>query len=642
MLVYPEGKGNPPLMPSAVWRDDDGELVVGTEAVNQAVFAPERFEPTPKRQIGKDDIVLGADRVPMVDVVAAVIARVAGVAMRERDGTRPRELHLTHPAAWTKKRLAVLRAAAEQAGLPAPSMIPEPVAAAMGIGSARIEVGQHVAIYDFGGGTFDAAVVRRTEEGFEVAGRPGGKDPLGGEDIDRRILEYMTRELPIGQDPLWASLLRPTDTGWRRARSGLRSEIRRAKEGLSEGLTRKFWVPGIEREQQLTRAELNLLIQKDIERTVAILKQTVEAACSLEELAAVYLVGGSSRITLVADVIWDELNLRPAEGVGDPKAVVAQGAASSPTRHVPTPSPSASPAPAPPPASSARFRTRLAMATSLPAWDGPVRCFAKLELSDGTLEVRVGDAPADGRNTADLANRGAGEWADVPGYKETSLSRVTVLADDGGLERALVADRGGSGVQWIERYLVSGGRSLVVTAQEAARQVAESLRAMPPLLDERKHFEPSFVIMLPDNWSVKEQVTLVRRAQEGNAAGEDPLHGIRTTVAESRSLPQGTSVDEWMRAEVDARAEALGSRPDGPKPDKVLGQDSGAQFSLAGDDRTLTRVWMCALDGRGYMISTTLPLYELSRYERFRSFVFKRHRSQVRLASAQDLEANGV
>jgi len=657
-VVYPEGKRNPPLMPSAVWRDDDGQLVIGNDALNQAVFAPERFERTPKRQIGKRDLALGADRVPMVEVVAAVISCVGNAAMKERGGTKPRELRLTHPAAWTNTRLKVLTAAANHAGLPAPTLIPEPVAAALEIGGDSVDVGQYVAIYDFGGGTFDAAVVRRTEQGFRVVGRPGGKDPLGGEDIDRRILEYMTRELPIGQDSRWPLLMKPPDTQWRRARAGLRSEIRRAKEGLSEGQTRKFWVPGIEREQQLTRRELNGLIQKDVEQTVEILKRTVERACALEELAAVYLVGGSSKISLVADVIWDALKLQPADDIGDPKEVVALGAARAPTAaSAPTDEGDQSAVetriltgahtrplstPSGPPIAGERFRARLAMATALPAWDGPVTCFAALELTDGSLEVWVEESPAEGENTEDRASRADRAWAEVPGYRELSLSRVTVLANDAGLERVLVADRGGTGVEWIQRYLVSDGRALVVTAHQAARPIAETLRVKPRLLEERKHYEPSFVITVPEGWSVRERVSLVRRAQAGNNGGEDPLRGNRTVIAESVPLPGGASIDEWMRREADVRASALRATPEGPRPDKVFGHDGAAQFSFAGDDGTLTRLWLCAIDGRGYVISTTLPLYELSRYEKFRSLVFKRHRSQVRLTSPEMEAANVV
>ena len=282
------------------------------------------------------------------------------------------------------------------------------------------------------------------------------------------------------------------------------------------------------------------------------------------------------------------------------------------------------------------------MATALPAWEGAVKCFAALELTDGSLEVRVDESPAEGENTEDRASKADRAWAEVSGYRELSLSRVTVLANDAGLERVLVADRGGSGVEWIQRYLVSDGRALVVTAHQVARRIAESLRVKPRLLDERKHYEPSFVITVPENWSVRERVSLVRRAQAGNNGSEDPLRGIRTVTAESVPLPDGASINDWMRQEADARASAAGSTPDGPRPDKVLGHDGAAQFSFAGGDGTLTRLWLCAIEGRGYVISTTLPLYELSRYEKFRSLVFKRHRSQVRLTSPEQGAANLV
>jgi molecular chaperone DnaK (HSP70) len=100
-------------------------------------------------------------------------------------------------------------------------LIAEPVAAASRIGSAVVEVGQRIAVYDFGGGTFDAAVLVRTSTGFDVAGDPGGRDPLGGEDIDERILQHLC-EGPLGELPEWSLLMTSPDPMWRRHRAELR------------------------------------------------------------------------------------------------------------------------------------------------------------------------------------------------------------------------------------------------------------------------------------------------------------------------------------------------------------------------------------------------------------------------------------
>jgi molecular chaperone DnaK len=606
-LIDPEGNGSP-TMPSAVWRNDDGILLVGSEAFNQAVFAPERFEPTPKRRIGQDEILLGDQFVPIIEVIGAVIARVAGEAIRQHGGEPPDELRLTHPAAWATSRLGVLEAAAKRAGLPDPSLMPEPVAAALGIVANQVKVGRHVAIYDFGGGTFDAAVVRRTDDGYEVAGPVGGRDPLGGENIDQLILEYMDRELPIGKDPLWSQLMEPSDQAWRRARADLRSEIRRAKEGLSNQLSRKLWVPGIQRAQQLTRAELEGLIRAEIDQTVQILKDTIVAAeCDPKDLDGVYLVGGSSRIPLVADVIWRELKLRP-EVSGNPKAVVVQGAAGW---HDAAPPPR--PVPPEPTAPGREFRSRLAMATVSALQSGPTECFTTFELSAGELAVWIDDAPAGASSTADLAERAGARWAQAPGYRERSIRPANVLGIDSGLERQLIADDGDVSLSWIERYLVSDGRALVVTAHEQARSVAESLRVRPRTLDPRKNFEPSFAISVPEGWSIVDRLELMR-TDTG-----------RSVVVESHALPKSGTAKDWASAEAQVRAHAIGARLEGPSSEKVLGRAGGSVFTLATDDGTVTRLWFCGIGDRGYVISATVPIVE--------RFGLKLLASQVKLAN---------
>ncbi len=177
-------------LPSSVFLTEDGEVAVGTAALHQAVFAPERFEPTPKRAIGEGEIFLGDRLVPVTELVAALLRRVYTETCRQQGETVPAAVRLTHPADWSDARLGVLRESIERAGIASAELIPEPVAAAARIADATPS-GRHVAVYDFGGGTFDAAVLLRTEDGFRVAGPPAGRDPLGGEDIDQRIITHL-------------------------------------------------------------------------------------------------------------------------------------------------------------------------------------------------------------------------------------------------------------------------------------------------------------------------------------------------------------------------------------------------------------------------------------------------------------------
>ncbi len=325
-LIDIEGDGSS-KMPSSVVLTDDGALVVGRAAVRQSVLYPANFEPTPKRLIGQGSVLLGERLVPVVDLIAAVLALAADEARRQQGGTEPDRVCLTHPAKWAQSRLDVLRAAAAAAGLVDVELVPEPVAAASRIGAAVVAVGQQIAVYDFGGGTFDAAVLVRTPDGFQVAGDPGGRDPLGGEDIDERILAYLG-EGPLGERPEWGSLLTSPEPQWRRHRAELRRRVREAKEGLAKSLAHTLWIPGLECDYQLSRRELDRLIEADVQRTLDELALTIAAAdVDAASLAGIYLVGGSSRICLVSELIRARFGIEPGH-FEDPKAIVALGGAS--------------------------------------------------------------------------------------------------------------------------------------------------------------------------------------------------------------------------------------------------------------------------------------------------------------------------
>ena len=315
-------------IPSSVFVSKEGELLVGTKAQHQAVFAPDRFEATPKRWIGDGELFLGDGLVKVTELLAAILRYVFVEAARRYHATMPSAVRLTHPAGWESPRLLLLRDAAERAGLPEVEFVPEPVAAALWIAGAATEPGDRIAVFDFGGGTFDAAVLSRTDTGFEVTGPPAGRDPLGGEDIDQHIIDYIGTLFAEDAPTEWASLCNPPDVSWRRKASMLRAEVQRAKETLSEANACQLWIPGLECEMQLSRSELDKLISADVETcTDILLTALADASVPASELTGLYLVGGSSRIPLVSDVLWKRVGVQPR--IQDsPKSVVALGAAS--------------------------------------------------------------------------------------------------------------------------------------------------------------------------------------------------------------------------------------------------------------------------------------------------------------------------
>ncbi len=312
---------------SAVFMNKEGQLVVGTAAENQSVFDLARYEPTPKRRLGEAEVLLGERAMSPVELVAAVLKVVADQACSLQGDTRPAGVRLTHPAVWAGPKLQALAQAAQLAGLSPVAFVPEPVAAALHFATTYpVEERRHIAVYDLGGGTFDAAVLERTATGFEVAGPPGGIDPLGGEDFDHRLFHYVGQARLGETSQAWAKLCDPPDQAWRWNAGKFRSEIRQAKEALSSSAVYELFIPGPNVDAQLSQDELKELIRPDVERSVEALIATIAAAgLAPRDLAAVYLTGGSSRIPLVEELVWKGVGFQPL-AIDHPKAAVALGA----------------------------------------------------------------------------------------------------------------------------------------------------------------------------------------------------------------------------------------------------------------------------------------------------------------------------
>jgi actin-like ATPase involved in cell morphogenesis len=310
-------------MPSLVLAHESGELLVGWPAESQAPLAPERVERTPKRRLGEAEPLLLGDRaVSVEDAVAAVLRAVLAEARRRQGGTEPAEVHMTHPARWARRRLDALRDAAHRAGIREPLLLSEPAAAAVHF-SERLAPGDLVAVYDLGGGTFDTALLRRTDIGeFEQVGPPGGKDELGGEAFDERLMAFVESQL-AARSPADGAKLREE----RRLRAQFRRDVRTAKEALSQASAVDVPLPpGLDVESvRVTREDFERLIRADVTESVEILARTLsDARIRPEELSGIFLAGGSTRIPLVPHLVEERLGR--FDTYDEPKGVVALGA----------------------------------------------------------------------------------------------------------------------------------------------------------------------------------------------------------------------------------------------------------------------------------------------------------------------------
>lgn len=314
-----------PLLPSAVFAAEDGTFAVGRDALHLARTSPDRFEPSPKRCIDDQTVLLGGVGHPVVDLIAAVLTRVVAESRRILDGATPAAT-LTHPAAWGPRRRELLVAAAVRAGLTSLTLVAEPVAAAgylTGVHPVDVPAGGTVLVYDFGGGTFDATVLTRTSDGFAVTATEGLPD-AGGLDVDAALVAHIGATYAALDPQRWQRLQHPADAGDRRARWTLWEDIRTAKEMLSRSSSTSVHVPLYDRDTVLTRDQFEVLARPVIDRTVTAARAAQAAAGGAP--SAILLVGGSSRIPLAATVLHRVTGVAPTT-LEQPETAVAEGAA---------------------------------------------------------------------------------------------------------------------------------------------------------------------------------------------------------------------------------------------------------------------------------------------------------------------------
>lgn len=332
VLRWPDGRTRAllfdgvPLLPSAAYLDPNGMLHVGRDALRMAALDPSRLEPNPKRRIDEPTVLLGQSVVSTVDLLAAVLATVARAAV-EAVGFLP-PAALTYPAAWGPARRTVLTEAARRAGWPPPTLVPEPVAAARYFADVLrrpVPVGASIAVFDFGAGTLDVAVVHNTGDGFTVLGS-GGIENLGGLDVDAALVGHLGRLLAQTAPQAWQRIANPESTALLRDRGRFWDDVRGAKEMLSRAAVAPVAIPGMEQAAHLTREELDRtagpLVQRAVQEAAAVI-----ARCGLrpDQLAGLFLVGGSSRLPLVARLLHAQLGVAPTV-LEQPELPVAEGA----------------------------------------------------------------------------------------------------------------------------------------------------------------------------------------------------------------------------------------------------------------------------------------------------------------------------
>ena len=334
--------------PSIVAFKNDGERLVGDPAKRQAIMNPTGTVFSIKRFMGESyehvesdiermpyKVVKDASGQPRVEInekmytpqeISAIILQKMKQTAEDYLGTKVDEAVITVPAYFNDSQRKATKEAGEIAGLKVQRIVNEPTAAALAYGLDKDNSEKRIAVFDLGGGTFDISILELGDGVFEVKST-NGNTHLGGDDFDQKIIEWLADEfkgengVDLRKDPM--------------ALQRLKEAAEKAKIELSSSTTTEINLPYITQidgmpkhlVKTLSRAKFEQLCEKLIQNTIEPCKKALkDANLSTKDIDEVILVGGSTRIPAVQQVVEEFFGKAPSKGV-NPDEVVAVGAA---------------------------------------------------------------------------------------------------------------------------------------------------------------------------------------------------------------------------------------------------------------------------------------------------------------------------
>jgi molecular chaperone DnaK len=346
-VVIPNAEGGR-TTPSVVAFTKGGERLVGQPAKRQAITNPKNTVFSIKRFMGRlynevdserskvpYEVISGDngsarvkinDRVYSPPEISAMILQKMKKTAEEYLGQEVTEAVITVPAYFNDSQRQATKDAGEIAGLKVRRIINEPTAAALAYGLDKKTSDHTVAVYDLGGGTFDISILQLGEGVFEVKST-NGDTHLGGDDFDQRVIDFLADEfkkqegIDLRKDPM--------------ALQRLKEAAEKAKIELSSSSTTDVNLPFITATQEgpkhlninLTRSKFEQLIDDLVQKTKHPCEQAIkDAGVTQSDINEVILVGGSTRIPMVQDLVRNLFGKEPHKGV-NPDEVVAVGAA---------------------------------------------------------------------------------------------------------------------------------------------------------------------------------------------------------------------------------------------------------------------------------------------------------------------------
>ena len=346
-VVIPNSEGRN-TTPSIVAFVDGGERKVGDPAKRQAITNPKRTINSIKRfmgetydQVGKEiervpyKVVRSDNNTPRVDIdgreytpqeISAMILQKMKKTAEDYLGQPVTEAVITVPAYFNDSQRQATKEAGEIAGLKVQRIVNEPTAAALAYGLDKSDKDQKIAVFDLGGGTFDISILELGDGVFEVKST-NGDTHLGGDDFDHVIIDWLADEfekeegIDLRKDPM--------------ALQRLKEAAEKAKIELSSTTSTEINLPYITATasgpkhlvKTLTRAQFEQLADKLIQATIKPCEQALkDAGLSPKDIDEVILVGGSTRIPAIQQIVEKFFGKAPSKGV-NPDEVVAVGAA---------------------------------------------------------------------------------------------------------------------------------------------------------------------------------------------------------------------------------------------------------------------------------------------------------------------------
>ncbi len=313
------------LLPSVVGINPQGQLVTGVAARNQLAAFPDRTVASIKRRMGQmDPVALGDQTFTPPEISAMVLRRLRDRASRALGQPVTRAV-VTVPAFFDENQRQATREAAGLAGLTVERIINEPTAATL-VYHAGSHDRKQIAVYDFGGGTFDVSIVRMEAGVVEVLSSRGDVH-LGGDDLDQVLVKHVSEQFQAehGIDLLESA----------QARYRLWQACEAAKRQLSTAETVRITEEFIAEKEgrplhlmsTVSRREFEELIEPFVDRTIECLDEALrEAGLTVHQMDDLVLVGGSTRVPLVEERLREEFQREPSRAV-DPDLAVALGAA---------------------------------------------------------------------------------------------------------------------------------------------------------------------------------------------------------------------------------------------------------------------------------------------------------------------------